>query len=149
QGSLQSHAGERRVAEGRAVVKINRNSELERELLDEIVASFTRPLPEVSLPAEEQVRGEEIHVSDILKVRQAVWGRIAPLPLTHTEALNSPRGRAHEEIMHRRIKLPTWEEGKRRFKDGMQYRPDIDFRGAPMEFKTRIRNLARLGEEAV
>lgn len=130
-------------------MKVTRNPDKEGVLLDELVASFGRPLPAVALPEEYQVRGEEIHVSDLLKVRQAYWSRAIPLPPRRDEALNFTTGRAHEEIMHRRIKLPDWKLGERRFKHGLQYRPDVDWIGRPTEFKTRIRNLARPGEEAV
>lgn len=128
---------------------VTRDEKLEALLLDELVASFSRPLPKVVLPLEGQLRGEEIHLSDILKVRQAYWSRVLPLPPRRDEALNFTTGRAHEEIMQRRIKLPGWKLGERRFKEGIQYRPDIDWNGAPCEFKTRIRNLARPGEETV
>lgn len=138
---------------------VTRSAKKEELLLDELVASFSRPLPKVVYGVEGQLRGEEIHVSDLLKVRQAYWSRVLPLPPRRDEALNFTTGRAHEEIMHRRIKLPDWVEGVRRYKHGIQYRPDIDWDGTgpdgpvgaqrPTEFKTRIRNLARPGEEAV
>ncbi len=128
---------------------VTRSEKLEGLLLDELVASFSRPLPEVVLPLEGQLRGEEIHLSDLLKVRQAYWSRALPLPPRRDEALNFTTGRAHEEILHRRIKLASWKLGERRYKHEIQYRPDIDWDGMPGEFKTRIRNLARPGEETV
>lgn len=128
---------------------VTRSEKLEAVLLDELVASFSRPLPKVVLPLEGQLRGEEIHLSDLLKVRQAYWSRVLPLQPTRTEALNFTTGRAHEEILQRRIKLATWKLGERRYKHGIQYRPDVDWDGMPAEFKTRIRNLARPGEEAI
>ncbi len=128
---------------------VTRSEKLEAVLLDELVASFSRPLPKVVLPLEGQVRGEEIHLSDLLKVRQAYWSRVLPLQPTRVEALNFTTGRAHEEILHRRIKLASWKLGERRYKHAIQYRPDIDWDGMPGEFKTRIRNLARPGEETV
>lgn len=128
---------------------VTRDEKLEALLLDELVASFSRPLPKVVLPLEGQLRGEEIHLSDILKVRQAFWSRALPLSPTRVEALNFTTGRAHEEILQRRIKLAGWTLGARRYKEGIQYRPDVDWDSFPTEFKTRIRNLARPGEETV
>ncbi len=127
---------------------ITRNPDREHIILDALRASF------------DEVR-RDIHGSDLLSVRLAYFSRIMPMPLTHSEILYFLAGRGHEEVFARlvgvqagasevkTVKVPGFVAGEQRFKHGISYRPDFRWDGRPTEFKTRRKNLAKQGEEAL
>lgn len=129
-------------------MQIARSPEKERIILDALRASFT-----------ETRTG--VHLSDLLKVRQALWGRKFPLPPTDTETLYFLAGRGHEEVFARlcgvqvgasevkHVPVPGFVPGEQRVKIGISYRPDFRWDEEPTEFKTRRSNLAKPGDEAV
>jgi len=129
-------------------MEIARSPGKERIILDALRASFT------------EVR-TGVHLSDLLKVRQAYWGRVLPSPPTDIDVLYFLAGRGHEEVFARlcgvqvgaseakHVGIPEFVAGEQRFKRGISYRPDFRWYALPAEFKTRRSNLAKEGEEAV
>lgn len=129
-------------------MQIARNAAKERIILDALRASFT------------EVR-THVHLSDLLKPRQAFWGRTLPIPPTDSDVLYFLAGRGHEEVFARlagvqvratevkHVPVPEFVAAEQRFEIGISYRPDFRWYGLPTEFKTRRSNLAKEGEEAV
>lgn len=130
-------------------MKIARSAARERILLDAFRASFAR----------EERTG--VHLSDLMKPRKSFWGRRLPIPPTDTECLYFLAGRGHEEVFARlcgvqvgatevkHVPIPGLVAGEQRFKHVISYRPDFRWDELPMEFKTRRKNLAKPGEEAL
>jgi hypothetical protein len=129
-------------------VQITRRIDLEDALFAEIIASFERPLLPCLVPGETQTRGNEVHLSDTLSPRQAVWKRLLPQPVTRREANLFMTGRGFEFDLSRRTTLLP---GASRFIEGISCRPDfMEWPGhwdGPIEVKWRRANLAAQGEE--
>jgi hypothetical protein len=137
-----------------ATVKIERNPARERTVLNALRESFSR----------EERTG--IHMSDVIKPRQAYFKRILPQPLTESSILYFLAGRGHEEVFARlagvqlhasdvvTVKIPGLVGGEQRFwtvpglSVPVSYRPDFRWDEEPFEFKTRRSNLAQPGQEA-
>ena len=131
-------------------MKIARNPALEDLLLTQLAASFDAPLPAHDCPAESP-RGNEIHLSDLLNVRQNAFKRLMPEPTTPKEAQLWMYGRGFEHEVVRRGPLVPAKSRYYGF-PGISYRPDFDewpgvFSG-PIELKWRRANLADDGDEA-
>lgn len=129
---------------------ITRRIDLENALLAEIIASFERPLLPALVPGEQQTRGSEVHLSDTLNPRQAVWKRLIPQPVTRQEAMLFMTGRGFEFDLSRRT---TMRAGVSRFIENISCRPDFmewpGYWDGPIEVKWRRANLAAQGEEEV
>lgn len=127
---------------------ITRRTDLEDALFAEIIASFERPLLPCIVPGEQQTRGNEVHLSDTLQPRQAVWKRLIPQPVTRREANLFMTGRGFEFDLSRRT---TLQPGASRMIEGMSCRPDFmhwpNHWDGPIEVKWRRANLAAQGEE--
>ena len=127
---------------------ITRRTDLEDVLFREIIASFERPLLPCIVPGEQQTRGSEVHLSDTLQPRQAVWKRLIPQPVTRREANLFMTGRGFEFDLSRRTTLLP---GASRFIENISCRPDfMQWPGhwdGPIEVKWRRANLAAQGEE--
>lgn len=131
-------------------MKIARSAAKERIVLDALRASFVA----------DGVR-TGVHLSDLLKVRLAHWGRVMPIPPSDSDCLYFLAGRGHEEVFARlagvrvgatdvkHVPIPEFVAGEQRVKYGISYRPDFRWYGLPTEFKTRRSNLAKDGEEPV
>lgn len=119
-------------------MKIERNEQLTRSILDNIRASFSTPRTGV-------------HLSDLLHVRKAYFERMDPRPLTDEECNYFVVGRGHEDALGRIAGLEITEEAVIL---GISLRPDFTLNlfgmlpDVPGEMKTRRRNLAKPGEEA-
>lgn len=128
-------------------MRITRNPDKEKVILTALRESF-----------DESRTG--VHLSDLLKPRQAAFRRLMPLPLTESEILYFLAGRGHEEVFARLAgvvvgaspvkyaKIPGFVSGEGRMKFGISYRPDFRWDIKPAEFKTRRSNLAKPGEES-
>lgn len=119
-------------------------------MVAQIIESFQKPLPEWHLPAEQQTRGVEVHLSDLLNVRQAVFKRLLPFAPNKREVLLWTWGRGWEQELARRTQMVS---GQQRTVEGISMRPDFTewpgyWRG-PIEIKARRANLAKEGEELV
>lgn len=129
-------------------MRITRNPDKEKVILTALRQSFDEPR-------------EGVHLSDLMNPRESAFKRLMPLPLTESEILFFLAGRGHEEVFARLagvevgaskvkyVKIPGFVAGEQRIKHGISYRPDFRWDTKPTEFKTRRRNLAKPGEEAI
>lgn len=112
---------------------ITRRPDIEAFMLDEIRAYFVK----------QNEKRTGIHLSDLLKPRQAYWQRVKPLPPTNEEIQYFLIGRGHEESLHA---CSGYEHGEEQEWEGILYTPDF-YHNFPDESKTRRGNLAAPGEE--
>jgi hypothetical protein len=121
-------------------VKIERNSAVEREILDHVKASFDVPR-------------EGIHLSDTLSPRQAFWRRVMPMPPSDQDVLFWVAGRSAEDMFTRVPPLLVADEAAYEVSPTLHvlFRPDFHWleidRFPPTEFKSRRAPLAKPGEE--
>lgn len=127
---------------------VTRRTDLEDALYAEIFAAFEGYLPPCIVPGEQQTRGNEVHLSDLLQPRQAIWKRMLPLPPTRKDVNLWMTGRGFEFEVSRRTSLRA---GVSRVIDGISMRPDfMEWPGhwdGPIEMKWRRANLAEQGKE--
>jgi hypothetical protein len=129
-------------------MELKERLDLREVFLEQLRRSFSSStLPAYHLPEEEQARGREIHLSDLLKPRQSFWGRALPIMATQDEALLFAWGRGFELDMARRTQLVP---GRREHPHGISCRPDFtEWPGhwsGVIEMKARRANLATIEE---
>jgi hypothetical protein len=91
-----------------------------------------------------------VHLSDLLSPRQSFWKRQIPLLPSAATAWYFTLGIGHEDALARMLaKSPDLSVTPPKERDGISYRPDFTYLGAPAEMKTRRANLAAPGEESL
>lgn len=109
-------------------MKIVRSPKMERKILDKIIEQLSRA------PRSQ----DKWHVSDLLYLRKAYWGRVDPQPMTDLQALYFTAGRAHHSILEACLGPKKWghrADAGEFEKYNIYYSPDLRM-PYPWEIKT-------------
>lgn len=137
---------------GEAVI----DEEATAKVVEAMIKSFARDLPEYLLPAESAAR-TGLHASDLTFTRKTAFKHHLPQPMTEKEMMLFSWGRGWELEVGRRLALEHAHSSTLTLRTGrlVTFTPDfthwgpyVDLPAAPIELKGRRANLAAPGEES-